>query len=221
MAKRWTEVEVSPQYQQLSPQDKIGAKKQYFSEVVSSKPEFNSLVSEDKTEAKRQFFGGVLGEDLPESTFQPKNVGIETVKGTAGYVGGVAHGILKGTVESILHPVQTVKGLGNLAAGTIQKDPTSPVGMLLKKIPGAEEREKYPEALVKSVKEDPLRFATETALTAGAGGVAGGRLTWDARVKAARRAVDEAATIFRGDDGNRRGGRLGVGARSANTRMAH
>ena len=173
MAKRWTEVEVSPQYQQLSHQDKIGAKKQYFSEVVSSKPEFNSLVSEDKTEAKRQFFGGVLVEDLPESTFQPKNVGIETVKGTAGYVGGRVKGLLKGTVESILHPVQTVKGLGNLAAGTIQKDPTSPVGMLLKKIPGAEEREKYPEALVESVKKDPLRFATEIALTAGAGGVAG------------------------------------------------
>ena len=173
MAKRWTEVEVSPQYQQLSPQDKIGAKKQYFSEVVSSKPEFNSLVSEDKTEAKRQFFGGVLVEDLPESTFRPKNVGIETAKGTAGYVGGRAKGLLKGTGESILHLGQTVKAVGNLAAGTIQKVPTSAAGMILRKLPGAEEREEYPEAFVKSIKEDPLGFATDTALTAGAGGVAG------------------------------------------------
>lgn len=57
MAKRWSEVESSPQYQALPDQEKQMAKQQYFDSVVSTKPEFTALSPDEQGAAKSQFFG--------------------------------------------------------------------------------------------------------------------------------------------------------------------
>lgn len=180
MSKTWTQVEQSQEYQSLSPQDKANAKKQYFDNVVSQKQEFNSLDQESQKEAKRQFFGGTQVQDIPESEFTPKNVALETAKGTAGYVGDRAKKILQGAGQAITHPVDTaggtlkkigeeslnpidkIKGILGTGVGVVQNIPGSPLGLILNQLPNAEQR-----------KQQGLDFATDTALTAGAGGFLG------------------------------------------------
>lgn len=72
MAKTWSEVEQSVGYKQLNPQQKIEAKKSYWSNVVQMKPEFQSLDDNAKISAEKQFFGGRIS-DFSE-TIEKQNV---------------------------------------------------------------------------------------------------------------------------------------------------
>ena len=86
----------------------------------------------------------------PRETLTPKsnvNVPLETAKGTAGYIGGRAGNILKGTGHAIMHPLKTGKDLITAAVHPVETG----------------------RQIIKSAKEDPLGFATDTALTMGAG----------------------------------------------------
>lgn len=57
MAKPWSEVENSPNYQSLSDNEKQIAKEQYFKEVVVPKPEFKVLQDSQKQAAYNEFIG--------------------------------------------------------------------------------------------------------------------------------------------------------------------
>lgn len=104
-----------------------------------------------------------------EDNTSPLSIANQTVGGTAGYIGSRAGGILKGAVESVLHPVKTVKNTLELAGGVAQEIPFSTEGKILKNLPGAEDRKKMVEDVGRSIIEHPIDFATDTALTAGAG----------------------------------------------------
>lgn len=57
MAKPWSQVEASPAYQALNPDQQTQAKQQYFQQVVAVKPEFQSLPDVSKQAAQAQFLG--------------------------------------------------------------------------------------------------------------------------------------------------------------------
>jgi len=173
MPKSWKQILMSHQYKQLSPKNKVDAKKSYWTDVVNQRSEFQSLSSQDKNTAQQQFFGGRLIEEVPQ---QKINIPLETAKGTARVIGKSAGKLGSAMITPIRHPIQTAKGLGGLAVGTAQK-----------LIPGRQAQERYPEALgqeykkryggveniAETVATDPFAFLSDVAL---AGGVAGGAL---------------------------------------------
>lgn len=57
--KTWSEVEQSPDYQNMPADQQTDAKKQYFEQVVVAKPEFQSLPDSEKHDAATQFLGQV------------------------------------------------------------------------------------------------------------------------------------------------------------------
>jgi len=70
MAKPWSQVEASEAYKRLSLQEKTNAKIQYWQEVVSAKPEFQELTSQDRILARNQFFAkerNLTPPEIPES----------------------------------------------------------------------------------------------------------------------------------------------------------
>jgi len=62
MAKPWSEVEESEEYQTYSPLEQQEAKKAYWNEVVSRKPEFQTYDPIQQSIAQKEFFSG-----LPEA----------------------------------------------------------------------------------------------------------------------------------------------------------
>jgi len=83
MAKPWSAVENSVDYQQLSQADKMLAKQQYFAQVISPKPEYQALNEVEKRAAGQQFLGisentvprqfqGQQGEDIRAIRFIPQ-----------------------------------------------------------------------------------------------------------------------------------------------------
>lgn len=116
--------------------------------LATKHPEYSDL-----PEKVRASGGGIQVNRLPESNFQPNNVALETAKNTVGYIGGRAKGLLEVGANAILHPIQTGKSLLSAASHPIQTG----------------------KAIVKSAVEDPTGFATDTALTMGAGAI-GGRI---------------------------------------------
>ncbi len=66
----------------------------------------------------------------------------KTIEGFAGNAAESGKSYVKNTVSGLLHPIQTGKGLLNLFGGGLQKlGVLSPAGMVLKHLPGAEERD--------------------------------------------------------------------------------
>lgn len=149
MAKKWSEVEQSETYQNLPPQSKIMAKKQYWNDVVSIKSNYITLDDKSKQKAKQQFFGGILAEDMEDSSI---NVPMETAKGTLSTI-GKSTGKL---VEPILHPIQTAKGLYYAAKHPIQT--AKAIGQDYKEAYGGVEN------IAETVAEDPARFLTDVSL---------------------------------------------------------
>lgn len=71
-------------------------------------------------------------------------------------VGGFAGNVLKSggemignTFQAVAHPVQTVRGLADLVGGELQKIPISPLGALLKNLPGGDTRNQVATAVNK------------------------------------------------------------------------
>jgi hypothetical protein len=91
MAKSWSDVEQSQQYQSLSPQEQKGAKQQYFDNVISSKPEYQSLPQEEQQSARSQFIG-----DFP--------------KEKPSWLATVARGIMRNS------PLEKMNTLSNMAS---------------------------------------------------------------------------------------------------------
>lgn len=56
MAKPWSQVIQSPEYQSLDDRQKYNAKQEYWFNVVNAKPEFQSLAPKQKIEARNEFF---------------------------------------------------------------------------------------------------------------------------------------------------------------------
>jgi hypothetical protein len=67
MAKAWSEVEKSQEYQALPPAQKAAAKQEYWDTIVTNKPEFRSLPPVGQLSARTQFFGGTQTQALPNS----------------------------------------------------------------------------------------------------------------------------------------------------------
>ena len=75
-------------------------------------------------------------------------------------IGGFAENVVKSTgkgiggiLQTVTHPVQTARGFVDLAGGVLQKVPISPLGILLKKGPGANYREAIVSEMGKTYKE--------------------------------------------------------------------
>jgi len=83
MAKPWSEVEKSDDYQLLSPEDKISAKQEYWNNVVSKKESFSSLSKEDKQSAQNEFLGGIKPEKNKVDLLTPSALAL----GGAGAIG--------------------------------------------------------------------------------------------------------------------------------------
>lgn len=158
MAKPWSQVESSAEFQALSPQDKTIAKKQYWQQVVQNKTEYKKLPVEDKQQAEVEFFGGRLTENVPEDEFTPNNVALETAKGTAGVLGSS----LSNLASPVLHPVQTVKALGTAVRHPIQTG----------KVIARSYKDRYGgvDNIADTVATDPFGFVADVV---GAGAIAG------------------------------------------------
>lgn len=166
MSKSWSQVESSEGYKALSGQDKVRAKKQYWDDVVSPKQEFKMLDSVSQSKAKEQFFGGKLIEDLPNDYFKTPNIALMTIGDTLGTMGKSAIGVISGVAQPILHPINTVKSIGMVAKGAVEK-----------MIPGTQVNEKYVDAigdfykkrygsvdgLADTIATDPFGFLTDVA----------------------------------------------------------
>lgn len=188
MPKTWSEVQQSDLYDNLSPQDKINAKKEYWNNVVSSRQDYNTLNRISKQQAKSEFFGGSLVSDLPESQFRRNNVVLETAKDTSGTAirsaVNVPLNIAKGVGTIIKNPLQAGKAIGGTAVGLVQKA-----------IPGEQKQERYANTLIegiqnryggrdvyderigqtvpayaKTISEDPFGFLLDVYAVAGATG---------------------------------------------------
>ena len=67
MAKAWSEVEQSQEYQALPSAQKAAAKQEYWDTVVSTKPEYRSLPPAGQLGARAQFFGSGGQSVMPNS----------------------------------------------------------------------------------------------------------------------------------------------------------
>jgi len=176
MAKRWSEVESSSAYRKMSPMDQFGAKKEYWNNVISRKEEIQLMSAAEEDAVKEEFFGGVLLEDLPDSSFKQKNAALQTIGGVANTIGRSSTKLVGGVIQPVIHPVQTVKGLTGLLAGTFQK-----------LVPGEQPQEKYFDAVAKhyknrygsedaiadTISEDPFGYIADVyAIVGAAGGIA-------------------------------------------------
>lgn len=59
MAKPWSEVEQSPEYQALDPASQIAAKQEYWNTVVTAKKDYNNMPPQDQLAAKTEFMGAM------------------------------------------------------------------------------------------------------------------------------------------------------------------
>ena len=56
MARTWTEIEESKEYNELSQKGKMALKRRYFDEVITSKDEYNELSDGGKSQLRARFF---------------------------------------------------------------------------------------------------------------------------------------------------------------------
>ena len=98
MGKTWAEVEGSNAYKELSDEDKSGAKKQYFDEIVSKKKAFNDLSVSDRELARSEFFGSESPRAKKSRTKKTMQERIKEMPGfeSAKIAGEVARGIIFG-----------------------------------------------------------------------------------------------------------------------------
>lgn len=123
--------------------------------------------------------------DVPESEFQPKNIALETAKGTAKTIGQSAGNLVKGAYQAVRHPVDTANALADVATGGIQhlvldknintpeKQAASGVAQFYKNRYGSLDN------IADTVANDPFGFVADVggmAGVAGAGMRTGGRL---------------------------------------------
>ncbi len=113
--------------------------------------------------------------DIPESEFTPKNVALETAKGTAGVIARSGGKLIGDVAQAALHPIQTLQGVGGVILGGAQKlipgeqqneKQFNAVGDLYKKRYGGAEN------IATTVAEDPIGFLSDVAMGAGAVGAA-------------------------------------------------
>ncbi len=187
MPKRWSEVEQSPEYLNLSGQQRFQAKKQYWQNVVENRKEYTTLNPESQGQAKSQFFGGILPED--DSAKQPRmgvnvdipihpalmgdfsgkkdyslpmRVGPEAVGETLGTAGRSTGQLAKSVITPILHPIQTAKRLAQAVRHPVQ------TGKAV--VSGLGERYGSLENIAKTVAEDPAGFVGDVYMGAGIAG---------------------------------------------------
>lgn len=135
--------------------------------------DLNDVVWDEEVPQGRQV------NSIPEEEFTPKNVAVETAKGTIGTIAKSAGNAAGGVLDAVLHPVRTAKSIGNVALGAAEK-----------LIPGEQSHEPYANAvgqhykdrygnvdkIAETVATDPVGFVTDAAaplgLKIGAKGVA-------------------------------------------------
>src|SRR3990167_249096 len=115
---------------------------------------------------KAMSMGGRQGRqvsNIPESEFQPKNIALETAKGTLGTIGRSAGNLASNLTFPIRHPGQALAGVGQAVAHPIQT---------AKAIGGyAKERYGREANIANTVATDPFGFIGDVY---SAGGLAGG-----------------------------------------------
>lgn len=180
--KKWSEVEKTSEYQGLSDRDKFLAKKAYWDEIsIPAIQQYNTknIDSPVKIEdVKKDFFGGILREDIPEISSSDAALQFigDYYAGNIKVLAGSAGRLVSGLAQPILHPVETVKGLGGLLRGTFEKI-----------LPGEQPNEVYfdnlaqiykdrygsEDAIAETVSQDPFGFVADVYMIAGATSAAG------------------------------------------------
>jgi hypothetical protein len=89
MAKPWSQVEQSPQYQSLPYSDKLRAKEEYWNTVVVKKEEFSKLANTQKEQAKKEFIGmtSTPTEVSPNKSMLQNSAEMANAVGLAGLAG--------------------------------------------------------------------------------------------------------------------------------------
>jgi hypothetical protein len=75
MAKKWSEIESSPEYQELNDSDRTGLKQRYYTNVVSIDSDFTSLSAQEQGEVKSKFFNETKKQTLPSLDFSGTGLG--------------------------------------------------------------------------------------------------------------------------------------------------
>lgn len=178
MAKPWSQVEQSTEYQDLPESEKQSSKQQYFDEVVARKPEFQQLSNDDKIDAKNQFFGNNrqynqnnYEEDKKDSIINNMNNGQDLVQAVV--TQGVQH-----PFKSILQPVaETITGKSleeqardkSLAGGDVLQPKSRPFDSNLGKVQG-ESLKNNIEGQIGDLATSPINYIGG-AILKGAGGL--------------------------------------------------
>jgi hypothetical protein len=151
MAIAWNEVEQSPEYEYLSPQNKVLAKKEYWDSVVSVDPEFDNLLDSEKLAAKYEFFGGstspeedvysgVEKQNIIGKTFNVPGAAVRSLLQGKGYIAGAVNPsdvrrfqdlAIEGAQQTTSPLMNAVLGMPASALGLAADVITNPADVLL------------------------------------------------------------------------------------------
>jgi hypothetical protein len=111
MAKRWSEVEQSQEFQSLSSQQKIKAKREYWNSVVIRKPQYNKLSVGEKTSARKEFLGVAPLAVKPKTT-TPFLPGAEKTQEIISQRKDVLRPAIRKAGEQITSPKEEMRAIG-------------------------------------------------------------------------------------------------------------